>query len=170
MLHDTPQQNGAVEWVHGTVFNAVHANLVAAQLPKNLWAECLNYVAYIYNRVPHVALEFETPFHALFGKDSDLGDAQPFGQFCVVRLESAPKLGSRGEICRWLSPDRDSLGQRIYWPKSGKVTVERNLQFIDKSAIPIEEQKQLSTDDAIDIGPRETDGYLEEPDENIVPT
>ena len=61
-VHDTPEQNGVAERVHGTVLNGVRACLASSHLPKFLWGECLGYVTYIMNRTPHSALAYRSPF------------------------------------------------------------------------------------------------------------
>ena len=129
-MHDTPQQNGVAERIHGTVFQAIRSNLTSANLPTNLWGECLTYVLYVYNRTPHAALDYKSPYEARFGNPPDLSNLHPFGQSCVVRLETAEKLTNRGVMCKWLAPDELSSGYRVYWPKERKVSTERNLRML----------------------------------------
>ncbi|THG96723.1 hypothetical protein EW145_g7730, partial [Phellinidium pouzarii] len=120
-VHDTPQQNGVAERTHGTIFNAIRANMNNSALPTWLWGECLGYVTFIYNRTPNAALNYRSPYEARFGQIPDLSDIYQFGQPCVVRLETAPKLGDRGTMCRWLGPDEKSNGHRIYHPTQHKI-------------------------------------------------
>lgn len=128
-VHDTPAHNGVAERVHGTIFQIVRTNLASARLPTNLWGEALTYALYVYNRTPHSGLQFRSPFEARYGTPPDLTSIYPFGQQCVVRLESADKLTERGVQCRWLAPDEPSNGYRVYWP-SRKVSTERNIRMI----------------------------------------
>ena len=71
-------------------------------------------------------------------------------------------------VCQWVGLDDSSLGHRIYWPKSGKILVERNLKFIDKGSIPKDEQERLSTKDGANIGPMDVEETLGEPEEDTV--
>lgn len=45
-------QNGRVERVHRTIFDAVRTVLVDSRLPPEFWSEAANYAAYVRNRVP----------------------------------------------------------------------------------------------------------------------
>ena len=54
-VHDTPQQNGVVERMHGTIMSMVRVNLHAAKLPLKLWGEALKYSIFIHNRTPRAA-------------------------------------------------------------------------------------------------------------------
>ena len=129
-MHDTPQQNGVAERVHGTILNAVRTNMVASDLPRWTWGESLSYVVFLYNRLPHAALKFLSPYEARFGEaPPDMNRIKPFGSRCAVRLENADKLSPRAEICRYLGPDPNSLGYRVYWPLQKKISVERNVNF-----------------------------------------
>ncbi|THG96722.1 hypothetical protein EW145_g7731, partial [Phellinidium pouzarii] len=147
-VHDTPQQNGVAERTHGTIFNAIRANMNNSALPTWLWGECLGYVTFIYNRTPNAALNYRSPYEARFGQIPDLSDIYQFGQPCVVRLETAPKLGDRGTMCRWLGPDEKSNGHRIYHPTQHKISIERNIVMLKPQTPDIQEEKEC-----VDIGP-----------------
>ena len=148
-VHDTPQHNGTAERVQGTIIQCVRTNLTSSKLPLNLWGECIKYALYVYNRAPHSALKFQSPFIARFGTIPDLSCLYKFGQQCVVRLESADKLTERGVQCRWLAPDDSSTGYRVYWPNERKVSTERNIRML----FGIEEEKLDTPQPLVDIGP-----------------
>lgn len=167
--HDTPQQNGAVERVHGSIFNAVRTSMVASDLPRWTWGESLSYVVFLYNRLPHATLNFKSPYEVRFGTlPPDMARIKPFGAKCAVRLEHADKLSPRAEVCRYVGPDLHSLGHRIYWPSQRKISVERNVDF----AIPGEQYtpqedfllEQAPENDKDDIPPEvSTEPTIEEP-------
>ena len=96
----------------------------ASTFPTWLWGECLRYVVYVYNRTPHSALKYKSPFEARFGTSPDLSGIHKFGQWCIVRLEAPDKLGTHGRFVQWLGPDESSLGHRVYWPKERRISVE----------------------------------------------
>ncbi|THH00660.1 hypothetical protein EW145_g7048 [Phellinidium pouzarii] len=147
-VHDTPQQNGVAECTHGTIFNAIRANMNNSALPIWLWRECLGYVTFIYNQTPNATLNYRSPYEARFGQIPDLSDIYQFGQPCVVHLETAPKLGDRGTMCRWLGPDEKSNGHRIYHPTQHKISIERNIVMLKLQTPDVQEEKEC-----IDIGP-----------------
>ncbi|KAL5514580.1 hypothetical protein ACEPAG_1896 [Sanghuangporus baumii] len=79
MVHDTPQLNGIAEHMHDTIFAVVRANLASSGLPTFLWGKCLTYALYVYNRRPHVSLDFKSPYEARFGTPPDLQAIHHFG-------------------------------------------------------------------------------------------
>ncbi|THH11071.1 hypothetical protein EW145_g912 [Phellinidium pouzarii] len=119
-VHDTPQQNGVAERMHGTIFNAIRANMNNSALPTWLWGE----------QIP------------------DLSDIYQFGQLCVVCLETAPKLGDCGTMCRWLGPDEKSNGHRIYHPTQHKISIKRNIVMLKPQTPDVQEEKEC-----VNIGP-----------------
>ena len=132
-VHDTPQQNGVAERAHQTLLRGVRIALLTSGLPKNLWFEALRYTEYWYNRLPKKILNMETPYKKRYSKDYEYKSLIKFGQNCILRKEKTSKLDNRGIYARWLSIDEDSKGHRVY--HSQKVSVERNVQFIDDSRL-----------------------------------
>ena len=55
----------------------------AKTLPPKYWAEAINYVAYIQNRVPHKQLDGMTHFEAWSGEQAR---CDPFLEFCLKGL------------------------------------------------------------------------------------
>ena len=51
-----------------------------------LWAEAVNSVVYIKNRLPYRALDKTTPFEKLFGQKPLIIHLQPFGRKCYVHI------------------------------------------------------------------------------------
>ena len=132
-VHDTPQQNGVAERAHQTLLRGVRIALETSKLPKTLWLEALRFTEYWYNRLPKSTLNMETPYKRRFNEDHTYEHLHKFGQNCVIRKEKTSKLDNRGINARWLGIDEDSKGHRIY--HSQKISVERNVQFIEDSSI-----------------------------------
>ena len=63
----TPQQNGVAERKNRTVMNMVRSMLSMRKVPKILWAEAVNWMFYILNRCPMVAVKDVTPQEAWNG-------------------------------------------------------------------------------------------------------
>nr|AAZ28936.1 polyprotein [Phanerochaete chrysosporium RP-78] len=148
-VHDTPEHNGVAERVHGTIFNMVRALLISSGLPRTLWGEAVRHAVWLYNRTPHAAIDFRTPYEVRFGSPPDLSGLKPFGAVCFVRNLSAGKLDARAVECRWLGFDPTSNGSRIYWPTSHKVSVERDIKFSSRE-VPLLEGEDYSLDPAPD--------------------
>jgi transposase InsO family protein len=58
----TKEPNGLIERVNLTLLSKVRSLLIMANAPKYLWGEALLASVYLYNRTPHSALAFKTPY------------------------------------------------------------------------------------------------------------
>ena len=74
-----PQQNGVAERMWRTVVEGTRSLLVTSGLGPEFWAEAMNTMVYLINRMPSSALNGDTPFHALFGKHAKLSHLKIFG-------------------------------------------------------------------------------------------
>ena len=75
----TPQQNSIAERSWRTIMDMARAQVLGANLPKQMWAEAVNTAVYVINRVPSKALGGDTPYHSLFGKHAKMGHLKTFG-------------------------------------------------------------------------------------------
>ncbi|KAA3473753.1 Retrovirus-related Pol polyprotein from transposon TNT 1-94 [Gossypium australe] len=66
----TPQQNGVSERKNRTLMDMARCLMFERNLPKSFWAEAVNTVVYLQNRLPTKALLEKTPFEAWFGLPS----------------------------------------------------------------------------------------------------
>jgi Integrase core domain/GAG-pre-integrase domain len=73
------EQNGAAEILNRTLITKVRSLLINAKLPKYLWGEALNAAVYLYNRTPHTAIDYKTPYEAKYGKKPDLSHIKIWG-------------------------------------------------------------------------------------------
>lgn len=64
----TPEQNGVVERKHRHLIDTTLTLLTHATLPTYFWLEALTTTVYLANRLPHSSLNFQIPYHLLFGK------------------------------------------------------------------------------------------------------
>jgi hypothetical protein len=58
----TPQQNGVAERKNWSLKEMENCMLQSKSLAPKLWAEDINFAAYIHNRFPHKSLKGTTPF------------------------------------------------------------------------------------------------------------
>ena len=78
---NTPIQIGVSERVGRTLCAMVRCMRVDSGLPQLFWGECMMAASsYICNRVPHSALNMETPYKKLYGKDADLSYLRSIAQ------------------------------------------------------------------------------------------
>jgi hypothetical protein len=132
--HDTPEMNGVAERLNYTIANHSRAMIDASGLPKSTWGHAVQYAVWTKNRSPTKALEKEkkTPFEMLFGVKPDLMSARGFGCRVFVRSKAKSKLDARATIARWIGPDPSTKGgHKVYWSDTGRVTIERDIRFVD---------------------------------------
>ena len=78
----TPQQNGVVERKNRTLMEMARSLLCDKGLPKKFWAEAVNTVVFLLNRLPTKALQKKTPFEAWYGYKPKLLNLKIFGCLC----------------------------------------------------------------------------------------
>jgi hypothetical protein len=127
--HDTPQLNGIAERLNRTLLERIRAFAHDSGLPLSLWGEALRHAAWLKNRTATRALDGKTPFEALYGQPPDLQSLRTWGCKVWVHSPGGSKLDPRAKEARWLGVDVDARAHRIYWPGSGKVSVERDVYF-----------------------------------------
>ena len=89
----TPKQIGLSERVGRTLCAMVRCMLVDSGLPPLLWGELMMAASYICNRIPHSALNMETPYKKLYEKDADLPHLKIIGARIFVHIKNPNKLG-----------------------------------------------------------------------------
>ena len=139
-VHDSPASNGVVERANRTHLDGARAMMETAKLPKNLWAEAINYHVWIRNRVPTRAIsEPKTPLEIAIGMKPDLSMVRPWGCTIWVKRLDVGKLKPRAEECRFVGIDSESKGYRVYWPGKNRVGIERDVYFNENDALEPEE-------------------------------
>jgi len=133
-VHDAPEHNGIVERANYTIVDLARAMLVDQGLPKKL------------------SEQGSTPFEAVKKVKPDLSKAQRWGCRVIVRLKRLPgtKLSARGAEARWIGPSLNTVdGHIVYWPTSGKVTVERDIRFVDTPAFEGEDDGEFDGQESL---------------------
>lgn len=90
--HDTPQHNGVVESLNHRLLERMRAMLHQADLPKNLWAEAINFAVWLKNRTTTKTLGSITPYKRLYGQKPNLGSVPEWGQHIWVNHATGSKL------------------------------------------------------------------------------
>ncbi|EGO05041.1 hypothetical protein SERLA73DRAFT_68688 [Serpula lacrymans var. lacrymans S7.3] len=74
--------------------------LIQAKLPRNLWAEAINYAVWLKNRTSTKALPKKTPYKMPNSSKPNLSKIHKFGCPVLVKRKHSPKLKSvKQEIC-----------------------------------------------------------------------
>ena len=93
----TPQENGKIERVWGTVTGMARCMLETECLLKQLWPYALATSFYVKNRCFHSAHN-RTPYEMFFGeRPTHLSQMQPFGCRVFVLTEYRKKLDSKAQ-------------------------------------------------------------------------
>ena len=140
-VHDSPASNSAVERENRTHLDGARAMMEAAKLPKNLWAEAINYHVWIHNRTTTCALlkQPKTPIEIATGQKPDLSGIHPWGCKVWVKRLDVGKLDPRAEECRFVNIDSESKGYRVYWPGKNRVSIEKDVYFNESDALEPDE-------------------------------
>ncbi|GJV27490.1 putative ribonuclease H-like domain-containing protein, partial [Tanacetum coccineum] len=80
----TPQQNGVAERKNKTLIKVTRTMLADLKLPTTLWAEVVNTVYYVQNRVLIIKPHNKTPYELFLGRKPALSFIRPFG--CLVTI------------------------------------------------------------------------------------
>ena len=91
------EQAGAGERINLTLLNKIRAMLFTAKLNKKFWAEALLAAVYIYNRTPHSAINYKTPYELKFNKKSTLQNIRVWGSITYVKSYNVKKLDPRSK-------------------------------------------------------------------------
>jgi ribosomal protein S8/transposase InsO family protein len=115
------EHNGLIERVNRTIEEKIRSLIIRAGFPEGFWGMAAHCAAYLYNRTPHSALNFITPYEKAFDKLPDLSYLRKFGARTYVLDESVPK-GRKAKprsIITYLV-GFTSTGYVVYDPKTRK--------------------------------------------------
>lgn len=143
----SPQQNGTAERQNRTLIEATRTVLGDSGLPKRFWAEAIKYVAFSNNRLMNKKLK-KTPLELFFEKKPNYSDMHEFGTEVYVKVpdEKRRKLDVKAVKGIYVGHDEASKGYRIADPKSHKITVSRDVVFLNRKA-----SKDFNADNLIQI-------------------
>ena len=127
----TPQQNGVAERKNRTIMNMVRSMLSEKQVPKNFWAEAVNWTAHVLNRSPTLAVKNMTPEEAWNGVKPNVDYFRVFGCIGHIHVPDSKrkKLDDKSFQCVLLGMSEESKAYRLYDPTSKKIVVSRDVVF-----------------------------------------
>lgn len=85
------QHNGLAERINRTIQERARALLFESGFPVGMWGLAIHAACYIYNRTPHSALDFITPFEKFYEKIPDVTNIRIFGARVYALKETIPK-------------------------------------------------------------------------------
>ena len=137
-VHDSPSQNGVTERLNRTLVSWMCACMLATNLPKSLWAEALQYLAWTKNRTPTCTLTNKTLHEMVTGNKPDLRNIHTWGSRVFVLIEGQGKLDVQADAAFFVGYDGQSKGYRVYWPGKRSVTCERNVRWDERDPALLE--------------------------------
>ena len=107
--------------------------LFEKDLPKKFWAEAVNTVVFLLNRLPTRALQNKTPYEAWHGYKPSIKNLKIFGCLCFtyVPLVRRDKLDKKAETDIFVGYNNVTKGYRVFQPQTKKVIVSRDIKFIE---------------------------------------
>ena len=89
--------------------------LESKKLAENLWAEAMNVVAYIQNRVPYSSVKGKTPFESYFGHKLDVSNLRVFGSTAWARIphDKRKSLQPKSVECLFIGYPNESKGFKL---------------------------------------------------------
>jgi len=136
----TPQSNGIAERKNRTLMEMARCMMMQSKLPVSFWAEAVATPNYIRNRCITNVLKEKTPFEMWHGKCPDVSHLWTFGEtaYMLDKIPGKSKLDPRGIQCIFLGYDETSKGFRVRVPSKQKVTITRDIKFLNIT-LPVEE-------------------------------
>ena len=71
--------------------------LFTAKLSKQFWAEALIAAVYLYNRTPHSALNYKTPYEVRYNKKPKITHIKIWGSIAYNKIDDFQKLDPRAK-------------------------------------------------------------------------
>jgi transposase InsO family protein len=129
-LHES---NGTAERYNQTLCTIARTGMTIFPNHPQLWSEAIYYACFTKNRLPHAALQGETPYFVYFGEKPELKNLRPFGSECYTHIpvesRSPGKLLPRALEGRFVGYSRSEVIHRIYVPENDNVYESRDVIF-----------------------------------------
>ena len=128
----TPEQNGKSERQNRTVIECARTLLQASEVPKYLWAEAVNCVIYVLNRVLSPPNNPNCTSYELWtGEKPNLSHLKVFGviAYKVLPKQFIKKLDAVSEKVIFVGYEGDSPNYRLYSPSKRTISVAKHVTF-----------------------------------------
>jgi len=130
----TPQQNGRVERLHGTLISWARAMLEDAKLSRRFWEDAVNTANYIRNRLPHKGINNKIPYEMLFKQKVNYNNFKVFGcqVFYYIPKQFRKKYDNTTSQGIFLGyHETNNTAYRIYDTDKNKVIISRTVEFFE---------------------------------------
>ncbi len=134
----TAQHNGAAERFNRSIQEKTRAMLIDSGIPKRFWELAIAYANEIYNRTPHAAQDFKSPYEGWYGKKPDISYLRRFGSLMAIKeLDRQGKWEPKNLEDKLFFVGITKLGSKGLNPKTGDIItashvwITENLVFKD---------------------------------------
>ncbi|GAA5913710.1 hypothetical protein JCM5296_000009 [Sporobolomyces johnsonii] len=126
----TPEQNGQVERLNGSIMSLVKAMLKDSGLDKSFWSLALTVATFVSNRTPHARLEGKTAFEVVTGKKPKIGHLQPFGSVAFVHVDKSLRKKLDDTVVKGVLVGYEGeANYKIFLPEEKRFVVSRHATF-----------------------------------------
>ncbi|GBN23544.1 Copia protein [Araneus ventricosus] len=170
----TPQLNGVAQRMNRTLFDKARAMLYHSKLPKSCWGYAIQAAAFLHNRIPCTSINDHTPYELKYSTKPDLSKIRIFGCDAYVKVADTQRRKLDPKSKKMIFIGYSSMGYRVMDPMTRRVTVSRNVRFVEKkiisdklAATPNVENQEDTSDLGEDKNETEVDIKLEETERAI---
>ncbi|GJX56160.1 putative ribonuclease H-like domain-containing protein [Tanacetum coccineum] len=130
----TPQQNDVAERRNRTLIEAARTMLANSKLPTTFWAEVVNIVCYVHNRVIIVKPHNKTPYELFRGRTPALSFMRPFGCHVSIlnTLDHLGKFDGKSYDGFFVGYSLTSKAFRVYNIRTRRVEENLHISYIKK--------------------------------------
>ena len=141
----TPEENGKIERVWGTVVGMTRCMLDNARLGKQYWPYALNYAFYVKNFCLHSAIGM-TPYERMYGVKPNIEFLRTFGctSYIFIEKQFRKKLDKTAEVGVFLGFSVNSKTYIVGIPKT-----DGSLRIMKSRNVKFEEEKMFMKQHAI---------------------
>lgn len=127
-----PEQNGIAERKNRSLMEGARTVLFDAGMSKCWWAEAVQTVNYVHNRVVTSATQ-KTPYELYFNEKPRMTEFHEFGceVYAMIPKEKRRKLDDKALKLRFVGYDEQSKGFRVANVSKRSVVVSREVNFLD---------------------------------------
>ncbi|GJZ19177.1 putative ribonuclease H-like domain-containing protein [Tanacetum coccineum] len=133
----TPQQNGVAEGRNRTLIEAARTMLADAKLLVSFWAEVVNTVCYVQNRVLVNKTQNKTPYELFNGRSPAIGFLRPFGCHVMIlnTLDHLGKFDAKGDEGYFVGYSLSSKAFRVFNKRTKKIEENLHVDFLENQPI-----------------------------------